>query len=187
MKIGKVNVSSGLVWLAIVGVVLIFIISTYASFNNKEQDLRTQFEMQMSNRMAFFDKMWKTIAQKGQIAVKNDSSFARNIAAIMDARKDGAQVTWKWIKEINPNANYENVMALYADLSRTIESERNAFYERETTLSSIKQQHSKFLRSFPNNFYNIFMGRKELEYKPITSGRTDDVIRTGQDNDIQVF
>jgi hypothetical protein len=31
------------------------------------------------------------------------------------------------------------------------------------------------------------MGRKELDYKPITSDRTDDVIKTGKDNDIKIF
>jgi hypothetical protein len=187
MKLGNFELPNIWVKLVLIGGPLIFILMTYSSFNNKEVDLRTEFEMQMKNRTAFYDKMWKIIAQKGKIAVKNDSSFTRNITAIMEARKDGEQVMMKWVKEVNPNANFSEVSKLYAELSRTIESERNSFYERETTLSSIQREHSRFLRRFPNNFYNYFMGRKELEYKPITSDRTDDVIKSGKDNNVDVF
>lgn len=187
MNIGNFKVPNFLIWLVLIGVPVIFMISTYASFNNREVDLRTTFEMQMKNRTALYDKMWKVISQKAQITKAYDSSFIRIVNAAMDPRKDGVNVMMKWVTESNPTLQANTVQELYKDLSRTIESERNAFFEREETLASIQQQHSKFLRSFPNNFYNIFMGRKELEYKPITSDRTDEVIRTGKDNDVKVF
>lgn len=187
MNIGNFKVPNILVWLVIIGIPVIFLISTYASFNNREVDLRTTFEMQMKNRSALYDKMWKVIAQKAQITKAYDSSFIRIVNAAMDPRKDGANIMMKWVQESNPTLQAGTVQELYKDLGRTIESERTAFFEREETLASIQQQHSKFLRSFPNNFYNVFMGRKELEYKPITSDRTEDVMRTGKDNSISVF
>lgn len=189
MKIGdfEFKIPKIFIWIVLLGLPIIFIISTYSSFNNKEVDLRTTFEMQMKNRKGLFDKMWKTIAQKANVAKTYDSSFLRIVNAAMDPRKDGAGVMMKWVTESNPTLQANTVQELYKDLSRTIESERNSFFERETTLASIQQQHSKFLRSFPNNFYNIFMGRKELIYEPITSDRTDDVMKTGKDNDVKVF
>jgi len=187
MNIGNFKVPNILVWLVIIGIPVIFLISTYASFNNREVDLRTTFEMQMKNRSALYDKMWKVIAQKAQITKAYDSSFIRIVNAAMDPRKDGANIMMKWVQESNPTLQAGTVQELYKDLGRTIESERTAFFEREETLASIQQQHSKFLRSFPNNFYNVFMGRKELEYKPITSDRTEDVMRTSKDNSISVF
>jgi len=187
MNIGDFKVPNFLIWLVIIGIPVIFLISTYASFNNREVDLRTTFEMQMKNRSALYDKMWKVISQKAQITKAYDSSFIRIVNAAMDPRKDGANIMMKWVTESNPTLQVGTVQELYKDLSRTIESERNSFFEREETLASIQQQHSKFLRSFPNNFLNFFMGRKELEYKPITSDRTDDVMRTGKDNDVNVF
>lgn len=189
MKIGnfEFKVPKLLIWVVLLGIPIIFLISTYASFNNREVDLRTTFEMEMKNRTALFDKMWKVISQKAQVTKAYDSSFLRIVQEAMDPRKDGANIMMKWVTESNPTLQAGTVQELYKDLSRTIESERASFFEREETLASIQQQHSKFLRSFPNNFYNLFMGRKELEYKPITSGRTDEVIRTGQDNDVKVF
>lgn len=187
MNIRNFKVPNFLIWLVLLGIPVIFLISTYASFNNRDVDLRTTFEMQIKNRSALYDKMWKVISQKAQITKAYDSSFIRIVNAAMDPRKDGANIMMKWVTESNPTLQALTVQELYKDLSRTIESERNAFFEREETLASIQQQHSKFLRSFPNNFYNIFMSRKELEYKPITSDRTEDVMRTGKDNSISVF
>ncbi len=187
MKIGNFQVPNLLKWLVLIGLPVIFLISTYASFNNREVKLRTTFVMQMKNRTALFDKMWKVISQKAQIAKAYDSSFMRIVQAAMDPRKDGAGIMMKWVQESNPTLQSGTVQELYKDLSRTIESERNGFFEREETLASIQQQHSQFLQSFPNNFYNIFAGRKELEYNPISSDRTDDVMKTGKDNDTKVF
>lgn len=187
MKIGNFNVPKLLVRVVLIGIPLIFLISTYASFNNREVDLRTTFEMQMKNRTALFDKMWKTISQKAKITKAYDSSFLRIVQEAMDPRKDGANVMMKWVTESNPTLQASTVQELYKDLSRTIESERERFFEREETLSSIQQQHSKFLRSFPNNLYNTFMGRKELVYNPISSDRTEDVMKTGKDNDTEIF
>ncbi len=187
MNIGSFKLPSFLVWLVVLGGFVVFLISTYASFNNQEVKLRTTFNMQMSNRTALFDKMWKIISQKAQITKAYDSSFLSIVKAAMDPRKDGANIMMKWVTESNPTLQAGTVQELYKELGRTIESERNSFFEREETLSSIKQQHSLFLLSFPNNFYNIFMGRQELEYKPITSSRTENVISTGKDDEVKLF
>lgn len=187
MKLGNFNVPKVLVWVVLIGIPVILLISTYAGFNNREVDLRTTFEMQMTNRKALFEKMWKTIAQKAKITKAYDSSFLRIVKESMDPRKDGAGIMMKWVTESNPTLQASTVQELYKDLSRTIEEKREEFFQREETLASIKQQHTKFLRSFPNNLYNTFMGRKELEYNPISSDKTEDVMRTGKDNDIEVF
>jgi hypothetical protein len=187
MNIGNFKIPGILVKAVLIIMPVIFIVSTYASFNNTDVNFRTEFDMQIKNRTAFFDKMWKTISQQSQIAVKNDSSFKHNVALIMEGRKDAQGLFMKWITESNPNADFRAVQELYRDLSRSIESERNSFYERETTLSSIQREHSRFLRSFPNNVYNLFLGRKELVYNPITSDKTDEVMKSGKDNDVKVF
>ena len=187
MKFGNFSLPKGLIWLVILVVPVIFLISTYASFNNQEVHLRTTFNMQMKNRTAFFDKMWKIISQKAQVTQAYDTSFLRIVNAAMDPRRDGVGVMMKWVQESNPTLQAGTVQELYKDLSRTIESERDAFFEREETLASIQQQHSQFLQSFPNNLYNTFLGRKELVYNPISSDKTENVIKTGKDNSNSVF
>lgn len=174
----------------VMGAVAIFIlifISNFIGFSNHEIDLRNTFEQKKQERTAFYDKMWKIISQKGQIAVKNDSSFRQNINIIMSGRKDAPQVFMKWITESNPNVNYNEVSDLYKDLSRSVEAQREGFFNEEKYMQDVVLQHSNLIQKFPGSFYNTFYGRTKLEYKPITSDRTDDVMQSGKDNDTKLF
>lgn len=176
--------------IALIGAVLVFafmLVTGFISFSNREIDLRNQFKQKMDERTAFYDKMWKTISQKGQVALKNDSSFQNNVNVIMAGRKDAGDLFMKWVQESNPNSNFEAVAALYEDLSRAIEGERDGFFMEEKVVQGIVLEHSNLIQKFPGSFYNIFMGRQALVYKPITSDRTDEVIKTGKDNDVSVF
>ena len=174
--------------IALGGFILIWLISGLISTSNQEVDLRNRFKQKMDERTAFYDKMWKTISQKSQVAVKNDSSFARNVDMIMAGRKDSDQLFMKWVQESNPNANFESVSALYGDLSRALEGQRNDFFMEEKMIQGIVYEHDNLLDKFPSGFIlSTMMGRKKLEYKPITSDRTDDVIKTGKDNEVNVF
>jgi hypothetical protein len=179
-----------IITLSVVGFLLIFgfsIFSSAISFSNQEVELRNRFKQKIDERTAFYDKMWKTLSQKSQIAVKNDSSFVRNVNAIMAGRKDAQGLVMKWVQESNPNANFDQVSALYQDLSRAVEGQRDGFFMQEKMIMGIVLEHSNLIDKFPGSFWNSFYGRTRLEYKPITSDRTDEVIRTGKDNDVKVF
>lgn len=167
---------------------IIWIFSGVISTSNQEVDLRNRFKQKMDERTAFYDKMWKTISQKSQVAIKNDSSFAKNVNVIMAGRKDAPGIFMKWVQESNPNANYEAVSALYGDLSRAIEGQRNDFFMEEKMIQGIVLEHDNIMSKFPSGFIlSTFMGRTKLVYKPITSDRTDEVIKSGKDNDVKVF
>jgi hypothetical protein len=157
------------------------------SFSNEEIDLRNRFTQKIDERTAFYDKMWKTLSQKSQIALKNDSSFRQNIDIIMQGRKDAPQLFMKWVTETNPNANYMEVSALYKDLSRSVEAQREGFFYEEKMLQDLVRMHNNLIQKFPNSFYNFFFGRDTLIYKPITSDQTDEVIKSGKDNNTKIF
>lgn len=176
--------------LTVIGLVVVLgltLFGSIVSFSNTEVDLRNRFTQKMDERTAFYDKMWKILSQKSQIALRNDSSFANNINMIMQNRKDAPQVFMKWVQESNPNANFEQVSALYADLSRAVEGERDGFFMQEKMIQDIVLQHNNHIGKFPGSLWNAFFSRQPLVYKPITSDRTDDVIRTGKDNDVKLF
>lgn len=180
-SIVKIGIIGGLIILAFT------VASGFIGFSNTEVDLRNRFSQKMDERTAFYDKMWKTLSQKAQIAIKNDSSFARNVDAIMSGRKDAPQLFMKWVTESNPNANFNEVSALYQDLSRAVEAERDGFFMQEKVIQGIVLEHSNLIDKFPGSFYNMFFNRAKLVYKPITSDRTDEVIKTGKDNDVKLF
>lgn len=168
--------------------VIVFIVGAWVyNLVAAETTIRNIYNQKITERTAFYDKLWKTISQKGQVAAKNDTSFHRNIVAIMNAREDGANVFMKWVQESNPNANFNEVSALYQDLSRTIEAEREGFFDRELMLQDVKLQHDNLIKEPSHRFVFWIFGIKELDYKPITSDRTDDVMKTGKDNNVSVF
>jgi hypothetical protein len=64
---------STIILLSFLGFLIIggFILATqFFSFSNSENRLRNKFNAEMKNRTAFYDKMYKTISQKSQIAVR---------------------------------------------------------------------------------------------------------------------
>ena len=126
-----------------------FLVTGFISFSNQEIDLRNQFTQKMDQRTAFYDKMWKTIAQKSTVAIKNDSSFQNNVNVIMAGRKDAGDLFMKWVQETNPNANFDAVSTLYADLSRAIEGQRDGFFMEEKFVQGIVLEHSNHIQKFP--------------------------------------
>lgn len=172
---------------AIITVLVLVLGGCFVSKSNREVDLRNSFTQKKSERTAFYDKMWKIISQKGQVALRNDSSFRENVNIIMSGRKDAPGLFMKWVTESNPNANFAEVSALYKDLSRSIEAEREGFFQQEKVLQDIKLQHDNLRTKFPSNLVLWILGRKELDYKPITSDQTDEVMKTGKDNNTKVF
>ena len=175
---------------AVMGIIGLFVFGIFTSIistSNQEVDLRNRFKQKMDERTAFYDKMWKTISQKSQVALRNDSSFANNVNAIMAGRKDAQGLFMKWVQESNPNANYDQVSVLYQDLSRTVEGQRDGFFMEEKMIQNIVMEHNNLIQKFPGSFWNSFSDRKPLVYKPITSDRTDEVMKTGKDNNVDVF
>lgn len=172
-------VKFGLIGLAVI--LLMVFIGSFISFSNKEINLRNTFDQKIKERTAFYDKMYKIVAQKSQIAVKNDESFRQNINIIMEGRKDAPQVFMKWITETNPNVNYNEVSEMYKDLSRSVEAQREGFFSEEKVLMDVERQHRNHLQLFPNSFYNFFIGRQLLQYKPIQSSLTEQIMKTGKE------
>lgn len=173
--------------LGVLGIVmLVVMISSYISFQNETINIVARFEAKKDSRTAFYDKLYKIISQTSQIVVKNDQSFKENVKVIMDGRKDSEQVFMKWITETNPNANFSEVSSMYKELARTIEAQREGFFVEETVLMDIVRQYKVHTTTFPNSFYNIFYGAKPLDYTPIQSSLTQEVMRTGIDNNIKL-
>jgi hypothetical protein len=104
----------------------------------------------------------------------------------MEGRKDSEGVFMKWITESNPNANYSEVSVLYKDLSRAVEAQREGFFNEEKVLQDVVRQHKNLIQKFPNSFYNMFYGRTKLEYTPIKSSLTEEVMRTGKDDNVKL-
>jgi hypothetical protein len=171
-----------------IAIIALIIIGNVISVHNQEVEVRNLFTQKMDERKAFYDKLYKVLAQKSQIALKNDTSFRKNIEIVMAGRKDAQGVVMKWITESNPNAQYSEVSALFKDLSRAVEAQREGFFDEEKQIQDIVRTHNNLLQKFPSGFIlTTFMGAKPLVYAPISSSRTDEVFKTGKDDNVDLF
>lgn len=161
-------------------------ISTISTIN-QDQKIRNRFAAKYQGRTAYYDNLWKQIAQVGKVAVKVDSSNTKNLGIIMSNRKDSPGLMMKWVTESNPNASFSEVTKLYQNLARLIEANREKLFTIEEELQDIVREEQDLVTVFPNNVIFGLLGRPALNYKPITSDRTDDVIKTSKDNNVEVF
>jgi hypothetical protein len=178
-----------LIILGIVAIPLIILIIKCISVSNQEVDIRNMYKAKIDGRSSYYDnKIFKEIKQVGSIALRNDSSFRMVVNSIMAGRKDSEGLAMKWITESNPAAQFTEVSAAYRELSRTVSANRDGFVKMEEQIQEVVRQHDNLLDKFPGNIWLVtILGRKHLEYKPITSDRMEEINKTSKDNDIGVF
>lgn len=187
MKIGSFNIGKSLVVLTLVGLLALYAGCSAVSFKNTDVGYQSKFKKLTSDKSAAYSELIVTISGKAQVSEKVRTGFTEVVEAQMNGRKDAEGLAMKWIQEANPAAGYKDVVDLYKDLSRAIEAKRGAFLERETMLSSVVENHDNFVDRFPNLIWAAIFGTKRLEHKPIINTRTENAVKTGKDDNLDVF
>lgn len=165
----------------------------YVNANDKEVVLREQVSAQQDVCRANFDKMFKTITQVAQVPEQfmeqSKEAFTEIYPALMEGRygneRGGALMSW--VAESNPQFDMATAGRLYENIQRAIETNRQEFFVQQTKLREYKRAHTTFISTFWNrNVFGLY-GRGEVEIVLIDSETTDNVYRTGQENDIDLF
>jgi len=172
-----------------VGTILLLVIAlNVVSKSNQEVRTRNLFGQKMIERKAFFNKLSVIVKQTKQATVKSDSSLVNILKIYMEGRKDSEGLMMKWITESNPVASYKEVSDMYKALTRTIEAQREGFFQEEKQIADIVREHNNLLDTFPSGFLlSTILGRKKLEYSPITSSSTEEIFRTGREDNTDLF
>ena len=82
----------------------------------------------------------------------------------------------KWIQEANPTFD----SSLYRTLSNSIEVQRAAFTSTQNRMLDIINQRATLLEQMPSCWF--IRNKNIIEYTPITTSATKDVITSGIDN-----
>lgn len=152
------------------------------NYSNKEVKLVNQFNMEMKNREATYDNMFKVIKQIAEVADNYKESFKDIYVHITSERYDKDDgVLMKWVQESNPNFDIK----LYDRLASEIEIKRQEFLMVQRKLMDIENQHNNLLDVIPSSWF--LSGKQRLEYKVISSTRAKQVMESGVDDDIDVF
>lgn len=168
--------------IAIVVVVTGYIVMSL-HYQTKEVELRNEIEAQQVAVGLSYDATWKIIAQKAQVSDDYKHTFAEIYPALMEGRygdeRGGALMSW--ISEHNPEFD----TTLYKSLQDSIEAERKNFEREQKRLVDLKAQHDN-LRESPISGH--FVGdADEIEIQTVTSSKTEEVMESGREDNIDVF
>lgn len=171
-----------LILLAVIFVVVS--INGLVKINNKERIAYLEYNSLIKERGIIYDKMYKILSNKMQIAKINDTSYYKNLVAITVNRKDNEQLFMKWVTENNPNINYSEVSNMYANLCASVDGERTDLAQVETALRTKELEYNKLITIFPNSIFIIH--NANLDYKPIMSDYSATTNKTSVDNQTKI-
>lgn len=159
------------------------VIGTYFSYNNTDVRLRKQAEAQRGKIELCQDKMWKVLQQKAQVSTEYKDAFKEIYPQIIEGRYkgNGDGSLMKWVQEANPNFD----TSMYKSLMQSIEVERTAFMHTQERMLDIIREHATLIETYPGKWF--ISNTAPIEYTPITSTKTKEVMESGKDDDGELF
>ena len=159
-----------------------YLVNPLSNIYNKSVIVNNQYNQKAIERKGFYDKLWKTFLQKEKITNINKDVFIEVAKIQMENRKDGQNVTWKWVQE-NSQIPYSEYVKFYSDLSSFIEDQRKEYYALEKECQALAIAHNLLIDTFPNNYYNKLLGVKKIEFSDgFLSDSTNKIFTTKTEN-----
>jgi hypothetical protein len=168
---GKKKSYKGLIWIG--SILLIFILLIALSKNafkdgvsmyNNSKMLHNSYIQKTQEKEGFYDKLWRTYLQKDKITNINKETFIEVTKIIMENRRDGQNVAWKWLKE-NQQIPYEEFTCFYKDLSDFVTSQREGYFAIEKQCQEIANSNNTLLDTFPHNLYNKLIKCERINFE----------------------
>jgi hypothetical protein len=151
---------------------------------NKSVDYNYVYVQKVQSKSGFYDNMWKSYLQIDKNTNINKDVFIEVSKIIMENRKDGENVTWKWVQE-NQQIPFDEFTKFYTQLNEFIISKRNEYYNIEVECQKIAYENNKLLDIFPNNIYNKILKCKHIDFEySFSSDKTNNVFSNKVENDI---
>ena len=160
----------------ILGCVLFTGVITLNAFN-ADANLRTRVEALQKNQEVTFDTMRKVISQKKELPAAAKADLIEMLPMIVAGRSGGS--VFKQVQEQYPDFN----MALYRDLSRTIEAQRESFLHEQQRLFDAQREHTRLLRTPISGTILSMVGRKPVEVTVVSSTNAKATMQTGLEDD----
>ena len=169
--------------LIIIAAFILLVVGLYFYYNNLEVRLRNEAEAQRSKIEGVYDKMWKVIQQKAEVASEYKKAFEEIYPRLIEGRYsgEGNNGLMKWIQEHNPEFD----TSLYRDLMQSIEALRTEFQKAQERMLDIIREHKNLLQVIPAKWF--LAGRQPIEYTLVSSTKSKEVMETGLDEDVKVF
>jgi hypothetical protein len=165
--------------------------------DNQEKDLRKDFLAQYKVNKTSHDAMWKILSQDAGVVDKYATDFSERVLPALVEGRIGQGELMKWITESNPTFD----ASLYKELMIKIETERHKFEFSQNRTIDIQNQWNKLRENKPERWFidSEFFEKgtdgkylnaevqQIMDYKPVTSTVTEDVFKSGVDDNVELF
>lgn len=112
-----------------------------------------------------YDGYYQAFMDKQENANINKEVFIKVTNIIMSNRKDGENLSWKWVSE-NQQIPYSEFTVFYKELSNFISERYQDNMAIEVQKQEIVRKHNLIISVYPNNLLNnYFLGIDKLVYK----------------------
>lgn len=88
-------------------------------------------------------------------------NFKENIQSIMENRKDGDKLMWKWVTEVNPNANFNEVSEMFQHMQSLYLEKRSSIIAINKVLFELEKRDANLRTMFPSNMIINIVGETE--------------------------
>ncbi len=172
---------------------VIFLISSYFSIQNTAVNKQENVRAHEKSYNQEFDNMFKKIAQIAQIpdhALQGAKDAFKEIYTPLiegrykDGRNDGLM---RWVQESNPQFDTKDYYNLYQQLANTIEASRDKLTNKGNEWIAVVQDYNRYIRAEPRSWFLSENKFPKEEAKIITSSKTEEAVKTGKDDDIDLF
>ena len=155
----------------------------YMGYHNREVRLRNQFVAQQKLNEGIFDTVWKTVQQQSEVATTERETFKETFTEIMESQQGiaGSGTLASFFTQAKVDVSPD----LFNKLMTSIESQRMMFLDGQKKLLQVKKDHDDILNQLPSSLF--VGGRDSLEAQIVTSAKTDEVFKSGKEEDIQLF
>ncbi|MFA6588230.1 MAG: hypothetical protein WCT08_04115 [Patescibacteria group bacterium] len=152
-------------------------------YHNAQIRSKNLVEQKQEACKAHFDLMWKAISQVAKIPEAAKAAFTDMYKPLIDGRysADSNGVLMKWIQENNPTFDW----SLYKQVQSTVVAERTAFFKDQEMLLDMNKEYKNLIQTIPGRWF--LNPSDTLEITIITSGKTKDAYKTGEENDVNLF
>ena len=173
----KGMILGAIVLLVVVGVGLLM----NMHYKNEDMRIRNLITAKQKDLENNFDAMWKIISQQAQVKDEYKADFKDVYQAIMEERYQGDKGSLMlWIKEHNPDFDSK----IYMKLMTSVEANRKEFMRSQTEILDMKRAHDNLRTVMPSKW---FVQNNEVSVNIVTSTKTEEIFKTGKDDDVQLF
>lgn len=167
--VNKIKVSwKKLVWL-IIAVLVIFSgykatkysLTEGVAVYNEQKDIRNTYEQKVQERNIMMSEFMDCLTSSLKVSETNANYFKENIQSIMENHKDGDKLMWKWVTEVNPNANFNEVSEMFQHMQLLYLEKRSSIIAINKTLFELEKRDANLRTMFPSNMIINLVGETE--------------------------